>query len=159
MLVVIHTPALDVLLTDLDITLDQPQAAMARLRNTLVGLSPSPTADSARRRGQLGADVRVRHLIGLDPKRLGVAVADTPEKMLALGLEELTDRIKTIGLFRQKAKNVIRLSQILVEDFGGEVVERTLVGAPHVHARTATDRLQPFEHLDRGGIVTAGGFG
>lgn len=71
--------ALDVLLTDLDITLDQPQAAMARLRNTLVGLSPSPTADTARRRGQLGADVRVRHLIGLDPKRLGVAVADLPE--------------------------------------------------------------------------------
>lgn len=71
--------ALDVLLTDLDITLDQPQAAMARLRNTLVGLSPPPTADTARRRGQLGADVRVRHLIGLDPVRLGVAVADLPE--------------------------------------------------------------------------------
>ena len=48
-------------------------------------------------------------------------VADTPEKMLALGEEGLTDYIKTIGLFRQKAKNVIRLSRILIDDFGGEV--------------------------------------
>ena len=48
-------------------------------------------------------------------------VADSPEKMLALGEEGLTDHIKTIGLFRQKAKNVIKLSRILVEDYGGEV--------------------------------------
>jgi 3-methyladenine DNA glycosylase/8-oxoguanine DNA glycosylase len=49
------------------------------------------------------------------------AVADTPEKMLALGEERLIDHIKTIGLFRNKAKNVLRLSRILVEEYGGEV--------------------------------------
>ena len=49
------------------------------------------------------------------------AVADTPEKMLALGEEALIGHIKTIGLFRNKAKNVIRLSQILIEQYGGEV--------------------------------------
>ncbi|SFJ09544.1 endonuclease III [Jannaschia pohangensis] len=49
------------------------------------------------------------------------AVADTPEKMLALGLEGVTEHIKTIGLFRQKAKNVIKLSQMIVDDYGGEV--------------------------------------
>jgi endonuclease III len=49
------------------------------------------------------------------------AVADTPEKMLALGEEKLRDYIRTIGLYRTKAKNVIALSQKLIRDFGGEV--------------------------------------
>jgi endonuclease-3 len=49
------------------------------------------------------------------------ALADTPEKMLALGEERVRDLIKTIGLFRTKAKNVIALSQRLIADFGGEV--------------------------------------
>ena len=49
------------------------------------------------------------------------ATVDTPQKMLDLGLDGLTEAIKTIGLFRQKAKNVIRLSEILVEQYGGEV--------------------------------------
>jgi endonuclease III len=48
-------------------------------------------------------------------------VADTPEKMLALGEDRLRDYIKTIGLYRNKAKNVIALSDKLIKDFGGEV--------------------------------------
>jgi endonuclease-3 len=48
-------------------------------------------------------------------------VADTPQKMLALGEEKLRDAIKTIGLYRTKAKNVIALSDKLIRDFGGEV--------------------------------------
>ena len=48
-------------------------------------------------------------------------LADTPEKMLKLGEEKLIEHIKTIGLFRNKAKNVIKLSRILVEEYGGEV--------------------------------------
>jgi endonuclease-3 len=55
------------------------------------------------------------------------AVADTPQKMLALGEERLQDYIKTIGLYRTKAKNVIALSKKLIEDFGGEV-PRTRAG-------------------------------
>ena len=47
--------------------------------------------------------------------------ADTPAKMLALGEDELREAIKTIGLFRNKAKNVIALSQKLIDEFGGEV--------------------------------------
>jgi len=46
---------------------------------------------------------------------------DTPQKMLALGLDGLKRHIKTIGLFNTKAKNVIALSQLLVDEFGGEV--------------------------------------
>jgi endonuclease III len=49
------------------------------------------------------------------------AVADTPEKMLVLGEEKLRDYIKTVGLYRTKAKNVIALSEKLIRDFGGEV--------------------------------------
>jgi len=49
------------------------------------------------------------------------AIADTPEKMLALGEDTVRDYIKTIGLYRNKAKNVIALSQKLIDEFGGEV--------------------------------------
>ena len=49
------------------------------------------------------------------------AVADTPQKMLALGEDKVRDYIKTIGLYRNKAKNVIALSEKLIAEFGGEV--------------------------------------
>jgi endonuclease III len=49
------------------------------------------------------------------------AVADTPQKMVALGEAKLRDYIKTIGLYNTKAKNVIALSQKLIDEFGGEV--------------------------------------
>jgi endonuclease-3 len=48
-------------------------------------------------------------------------LADTPEKMVALGEETLTGYIKTIGLYRTKAKNVVALSRLLVERHGGRV--------------------------------------
>lgn len=49
------------------------------------------------------------------------ALADTPHKMLALGEEVVREHIKTIGLYRNKARNVIALSEKLIADFGGEV--------------------------------------
>ena len=49
------------------------------------------------------------------------AVADTPQKMLALGEEKVREYIKTIGLYRTKARNVIALSEKLIAEFGGEV--------------------------------------
>lgn len=65
--------------------------------------------------------------------------ADTPQKMLDLGEDHIRDRIKTIGLFRNKAKNVIALSKMLIEDFGGEVpADRdSLVKLPGVGRKTA----------------------
>ena len=48
-------------------------------------------------------------------------IADTPEKMIKLGEAKLRDMIKTIGLYRNKAKNVIGLSEQLLERFDGEV--------------------------------------
>ncbi len=76
------------------------------------------------------------------------AVADTPEKMLALGEEGLTDYIKTIGLFRNKAKNVIKLSRILVEQFGSEVPSSraALQSLPGVGRKTANVVLNMWFH-------------
>ena len=63
----------------------------------------------------------------------------TPQQMLALGEEALRDRIKTIGLFNTKAKNVIALSQALVRDHGGEVprTREELEKLPGVGRKTA----------------------
>ncbi len=66
-------------------------------------------------------------------------VADTPQEMAALGEERLRDYIKTIGLFRNKAKNVIALSRQLVERHGGEVPHdrAALEALPGVGRKTA----------------------
>lgn len=66
-------------------------------------------------------------------------IADTPEKMLALGEEGLLPYIKSIGLYRNKAKNVIQLSRLLVEKFGGEVPSSraALESLPGVGRKTA----------------------
>ena len=67
------------------------------------------------------------------------AVADTPQKMLALGEASVRDYIKTIGLFRNKAKNVIALSEKLVAEHGGQVPRSAalLEALPGVGRKTA----------------------
>jgi endonuclease-3 len=82
-------------------------------------------------------------------------IADTPEKMLALGEAGLIEHIKTIGLFRNKAKNVIKLSQILVDQYGGEVPSSraALQSLPGVGRKTANVVLnmwwrQPAQAVD-----------
>jgi endonuclease-3 len=66
-------------------------------------------------------------------------LADTPEKMLALGEAKLKEQIKTIGLFNTKAKNVIRLSRTLVAEHGGAVPKdrESLQRLPGVGRKTA----------------------
>jgi endonuclease-3 len=66
-------------------------------------------------------------------------VADTPEKMYALGEEKLKEYIKTIGLFNAKAKNVIALSKMLIEEYNSEVPEKIeeLAKLPGVGRKTA----------------------
>ena len=67
------------------------------------------------------------------------AIADTPQKMLALGEERLTEMIRTIGLFRTKARNIIALSQMLIERHGGTVPRdrEALEKLPGVGRKTA----------------------
>jgi endonuclease-3 len=67
------------------------------------------------------------------------AVADAPQKMVALGEERLIQYIKTVGLFRNKAKNVIALSRLLIERHGGRVPNdrAALEALPGVGRKTA----------------------
>ncbi len=74
-------PALDVMLRELKVSLQQPRQALQAVRATLVGLTadsgPHSTSDmpTVTRTGNFGNDVMVRHIIGLDPARGGIAVA------------------------------------------------------------------------------------
>ncbi|MEE9429315.1 MAG: endonuclease III [Paracoccaceae bacterium] len=82
-------------------------------------------------------------------------IADTPDKMLALGEAGLIEHIKTIGLYRQKAKNVIKLSAILAEEYSGQVPSSraALISLPGVGRKTANVVLnmwfkQPAQAVD-----------
>ena len=77
------------------------------------------------------------------------AVADTPEKMVALGEERIRDYVKTIGLFNTKAKNVFALSQLLIDHHNSTVPEdgRALEALPGVGRKTANVVLnEAFGH-------------
>ncbi len=67
------------------------------------------------------------------------AAADTPEKMAKLGEAKVRDLVKTIGLYRTKAKNVVALSKMLVEQHGGQVPKdrEALEALPGVGRKTA----------------------
>ena len=67
------------------------------------------------------------------------AIADTPEKMAALGEQALAERIRTIGLYRSKARHVIALSKALIERYGGKVPpsREALETLPGVGRKTA----------------------
>jgi len=82
-------------------------------------------------------------------------IVTTPQQMLDLGIDGLTEHIKTIGLFRQKAKNVMKMSQILVEDYDGIVPSSraALESLPGVGRKTANVVLnmwfgQPTQAVD-----------
>jgi len=67
------------------------------------------------------------------------ALAPTPQKMLGLGLDRVTDLVRTIGLFRTKAKHLVQTCQILVDQHGGEVPRsrEALQALPGVGRKTA----------------------
>jgi endonuclease-3 len=82
-------------------------------------------------------------------------IADTPQKMLDLGLDGVIEHIKTIGLFRNKAKNVIKMSQLLVDEYEGVVPNSraALQSLPGVGRKTANVVLnmwwgQPAQAVD-----------
>jgi endonuclease-3 len=73
-------------------------------------------------------------------------LASTPSDMVALGVEQITELVKTIGLYRGKAKNVFALSQLLIERHGGEVPDdrEALEALPGVGRKTANVVLNIF---------------
>jgi len=96
-------PALDVMLTALNVTLEQPREALAKVRSTLVGLSNPLEALNDRQvhyPGQFGAEVVVRHIIGLDPGRRGIAVGDAPSVGMTLAFCERNVQAARADLIR-----------------------------------------------------------
>ena len=96
-------PALDVMLDVLGVTLDQPREALAKVRSTLVGVS-NPlevlNGQHVHYPGQFGAEVVVRHIIGLDPARRGIAVSDTPSIGMTLAFCERNAQAARADLIR-----------------------------------------------------------
>jgi small ligand-binding sensory domain FIST len=99
-------PAMEVMFADLEIGSDKPRKALSSLNAVLVGLShpdgrrqeASPAA--ARRAGPFGAEVMVRHLIGLDPVRRGIAIADLPSVGMKLAFCERNVQAARADLIR-----------------------------------------------------------
>lgn len=83
-------------------------------------------------------------------------IADTPQKMLDLGEDGLISHIKTIGLFRNKARNVIKMAEILVADYGGVVPSSraALQGLPGVGRKTANVVLNMWFHMPAQAVDT-----
>ncbi len=83
-------------------------------------------------------------------------VIETPQQMLDLGLEGLIEHIKSIGLFRQKAKNVIKMSQILVDEYDGIVPNSraALQSLPGVGRKTANVVLNMWWHYPAQAVDT-----
>jgi len=157
-------PALDVLLRDLNISLERPQPAIETVRATLVGLS-SAGSDGRRRTGDLGADVVVRHIIGLDPTRRGMAIADVAEVGMHLSFvrrnaqaaradlmricaeirEELEPEEQTLATARAVAAGEAEAAPHLARRIAGAVyVSCTGRGGPHFGAPGA--ELQIVRH-------------
>jgi small ligand-binding sensory domain FIST len=129
-------PALDVLLADLAVSLEEPGEAIDKVRRTLVGLSRPAEAGWARhvqRPGQFGADVVVRHLIGLDPVRKGIAIADVPEVGMTLAFCQRNAQAARADLIRVCAE--IR-EELEPQDVTAEVATALNAGeadsAPHL---------------------------
>jgi small ligand-binding sensory domain FIST len=98
-------PALQVLLGELGVDMDQPEEAIEAVRNTLAGLMNAEDLDHDRegvihRTGDFGADVRVRHIIGLDPQRGGVALADTVDQGMQLAFCQRSAQAARADLIR-----------------------------------------------------------
>lgn len=83
-------------------------------------------------------------------------IVEHPQQMLDLGLEGLTEHIKSIGLFRQKAKNVMKLSQLLVDDYDGVVPNSraALQSLPGVGRKTANVVLNMWWHYPAQAVDT-----
>lgn len=84
---------------------------------------------------------------GVNKATVGLfAAADTPQKMVRLGEDKIRDLVKTIGLYKAKARNVFLLSELLIKNFNGEVPQTRdeLITLPGVGRKTANVVLNIF---------------
>ncbi len=145
-------PALDVLLRDLGVSLAKPQEALAAIRATLVGLVRGSDADGGNavgRGGNFGSDVIVRHIIGLDPGRRGIAVADQVEAGMQLAFCQRNV---------QAAKaDLIRVCAEIREEL--EPLELTMETASALAASQAESAPHPARRIEGALYVSCSGRG
>ncbi len=139
-------PALPLLLAELGVSLDQPQQAMAALRSTLVGLTQGDDAAMSRG-GQFGADTRVRHLIGIDPARQGIAVAES----LLLGQQLAFCRRDLVAARR----DLVRICAEIRDELELEAPQPATLPDPHPLAQPAAKPLAPGRHASAARQATA----
>jgi small ligand-binding sensory domain FIST len=177
-------PALDCLLRDLDVDESTPREALPRLRGTLVGLSDGPgdtataaapqgasagtaaTAVSAQnpefstpaRRGAFGTETRVRHLIGLDPQRRGIAIGEIaePGQQLAFCHRDVDAARRDLVRIAAEIRSELEPEDLPLggEAPGGPPGGRRIVGALYVsctgrggpHFGAASAELQLLQH-------------
>jgi len=124
-------PALDVMLDDLDLSLERPQEALLGVRATLVGLARSQSV-AVQRTGNFGTEVTVRHIIGLDPARHGIAVADLVHEGMELAFCQRNIQAARADLMRMCAEIREELEpQSLSLETAGEVQDAEMEAAPH----------------------------
>ena len=110
-------PALDVLLRDLNVSLEKPQEALEAVRATLVGLSQDSQITS--HPGIFGSDVQVRHIIGLDPAKRGVAVAQAVQTGMNLAFCQRnvaaakTDLVRICAEIREELESQTQPEEVL----------------------------------------------
>jgi len=118
-------PALDVMLADLGVSLSRPEEALQRVRSTLVGLSRSSEA-AVQRTGNFGAEVTVRHIIGLDPARHGVAIADVVHEGMELAFCQRSlqaaraDLVRICAEIRDEAEQTVGTADAFTQPVAGE---------------------------------------
>ena len=129
--------ALDVLLRDLGVSLEEPQRqqeALDRVRATLVGLSENSTVVA--HPGIFGSDVRVRHIIGLDPARRGVAVAENVSVGMSLAFCQ-----RHVAAARS---DLIRICAEIREELESQTEPEVMAWGDNVGLAEVADR--PFQH-------------
>jgi small ligand-binding sensory domain FIST len=139
-------PALDVLLRDLSLSLERPQEALQTMRNTLVGLvHPSDVPDetdslahpAVRQTGLFGNDVLVRHIVGLDPGRRGIAVAEFVERGAQLAFCQRNATAARADLVRICAEIREELESHNMQALGAIYISCTGRGGAHFGAPSA----------------------
>jgi small ligand-binding sensory domain FIST len=138
-------PALDVLLRDLNVSLEKPQEALAAVRATLVGLSQDSQVTS--HPGIFGSDVRVRHIIGLDPSKRGVAVAQSVETGMNLAFCQ-----RNVAAARS---DLVRICAEIREELESQTQPEEILGAAwgeNAGLAELADRSFQYGQSDHGGL-------
>ena len=135
-------PALDVLLRDLNVSLEQPQEALEAVRATLVGLSQD--SQSVSHPGIFGSDVRVRHIIGLDPAKRGVAIAEAVKTGMNLAFCQ-----RNVAAARS---DLVRICAEIREELESQSQPEEMAWGDNAGLAELADRSFQYGQSDHGGL-------